>query len=121
VRTPGPMRVAAGRLMPFALAATVLVGCESFIPLREPPASRAESPPGDAATRDEVVARFGPPQEVRASDLGEVLVYRRRVVVEANPARYYGPERGDRLDRFERVLIYLDGDGRIVRWSAEPE
>ncbi len=54
-------------------------------------------------------------------DLGEVLVYRRRVVVEANPARYYGGNSSDRFDRYERVLIYLDGEGRIVRWSAELE
>jgi hypothetical protein len=78
-------------------------------------------PPGPATTRAEVIALFGPPDEVRASDLGEVLVYRRRVVVEANPNRYYGQDRGARLDRYERVLLYLDGEGRIVRTSSEPE
>ncbi len=113
------MRRGGRTLLSLASSAALLLGCESFIPLREPPTLSTQSPPGDAVTRAEVVARFGPPQEVRASDLGEVLVYRRRVVVEANPARYYGGS--DRFDRYERVLIYLDGEGRIVRWSSEFE
>ncbi len=108
---------ALARLLPLAL----LPACASFVPLREPPALTTEDPPGKATTRAEVIARFGPPQEVRASDLGEVLVYRRRVVVDANPNRYYGEDRGSRFDRYERVLLYLDGTGRIVRWSSEPE
>jgi hypothetical protein len=68
-----------------------------------------------------VIALFGPPDEIRASDVGEVLVYRQLVVVDANPNRYYGQDRGARFDRYERVLLYLDGEGRIVRWSREPE
>ncbi len=103
-------------VLPAALGA-----CVSFVPLREPPRLAIEEPPGGATTRAEVIARFGPPQAVRASDLGEVLVYRRRVVVEANPSRYYGEERGDRLDRWEQVLLYLDGEGRIVRVTTQPE
>jgi hypothetical protein len=103
------------------VAALLLVGCASFVPLREPPTLLRESPPGNAVTREEVVARYGPPQDVRATDEGDVLVYRRRVVIEANPAHYYGEYRGDRLDRFERIMIYLDGEGRIVRWSSEFE
>jgi len=115
---PGPIARNAGVLL---LALLLLAACESFIPLREPPANRIESPPGDATTRAEVLARYGPPQEVRASDVGDVLVYRRRVIVEANPARYSGGESSDRLDRFERVMIYLDGDGKIVHVSSELE
>ncbi len=103
-------------VLPAALAA-----CVSFVPLREPPRLDTEDPPGSARTRAEVIAQFGPPQAVRASDLGEVLVYRRRVVVDANPSRYYGEDRGDRLDRYEQVLLYLDGEGRIVRVTTEPE
>lgn len=95
--------------------------CASFVPLREPPPRASELPPGSATTRAEVIARFGPPDEVRASDLGEVLVYRRRVVVNANPNRYYGEDRGDRFDRYERVLLYLDAGGGVVRWTVEPE
>ena len=113
------MRPARGVLLAGALVA--LPGCVSRVPLREPPPLAIELPPGTAQTRDEVIARFGPPAEVRASDLGPVLVYRRPVVTETNPSRYYGEDRGTRLDRYERVLLYLDGDGRIVRTSIEPE
>jgi hypothetical protein len=106
------------------LLAGVLValpGCVSFVPLREPPTLAVEMPPGTATTRDEVIARFGPPAEVRASDLGPVLVYRRPVVTETTPSRYYGEDRGTRLDRYQRVLLYLDGEGRIVRTATEFE
>ena len=54
-------------------------------------------------------------------DVGPVLVYRRAVVVDVNPNRYYGEDRGDRLNRYELVLLYLDGEGRIVRRAIEPE
>jgi hypothetical protein len=108
-----------GVLLAGALVA--LPACVSFVPLREPPPLAVEMPPGPATTRDEVIARFGPPAEVRASDLGPVLVYRRAVVTETTPSRYYGEDRGTRLDRYQRVLLYLDGEGRIVRTSIEPE
>jgi hypothetical protein len=98
-----------------------LAGCVSLVPLREPPPVAVETPPGTASTREEAVARFGPPAEIRASDLGLVLVYRRPVVTETTPNRYYGEDRGTRLDRYERVLLYLDDEGRIVRTSIEPE
>ncbi|HEV8674861.1 MAG TPA: hypothetical protein VGX21_12510 [Methylomirabilota bacterium] len=114
------MRPGVGALA-LVLSLALLPACASFAPLREPPPRATEMPPGPATTRAEVIALFGPPDEVRASDLGEVLVYRRRVVVEANPNRYYGQDRGARLDRYERVLLYLDGEGRIVRTSSEPE
>jgi hypothetical protein len=108
-------------LIAWLASAAALSACESFVPLREPPPLAVVDPPGNATTRDEVVARFGPPDEVRASDIGEVLVYRRPVVIENNPNRYYGIDRGSRLDRYERVLLYLDGEGRIVRWATELE
>jgi hypothetical protein len=50
-----------------------------------------------------------------------VLVYRRPVVTETTPSRYYGEDRGTRLDRYQRVLLYLDEEGRIVRTAIEPE
>ena len=100
--------------LPLALAA-----CAAFVPLREPPRVEMQGPPGSATTRAEVVAAFGPPIEVRASDLGEVLVYRRLVVAETTPSRYYGGDAGTRLDWYELVLLYLDGEGRIVRVGTE--
>jgi hypothetical protein len=113
------MRPPRGVLLVGALVA--LPACVSLVPLREPPRLAVELPPGTATTRDEVIARFGPPAEVRASDLGPVLVYRRPVVTETTPSRYYGEDRGTRFDRYQRVLLYLDADGRIVRSSVEPE
>jgi hypothetical protein len=89
-------------------------------PLRQPPLD----PAADIAavsTREEAVQRFGPPHEIRSSDLGPVLVYRRAVVVDANPNRYYGEDRGNRLDQYELVLLYVDAEGRIVRRAIEPE
>jgi hypothetical protein len=109
------------RVLATCLPLLLAPACASFVPLREPPALRVEDPPGNATTREEIVARFGPPQELRASDQGDVLVYRRRVVVEWNPNRYHGEDRGASLDRYELVFIYLDADGRIVRSSIEPE
>jgi hypothetical protein len=50
-----------------------------------------------------------------------VLVYRRAVVVDVNPNRYYGEDRGDRLNQYELVLLYVDAEGRIVRRAVEPE
>jgi hypothetical protein len=97
-----------------------LGGCAELAPLREPPLD----PAADIAavgTREDAVRVFGPPQEVRASDLGPVLVYRRAVVIDANPSRYYGEDRGNRFDRYERILLYVDGQGRIVRRATEPE
>jgi hypothetical protein len=109
------------RALALVLSLALAPACASFVPLREPPPLAIEDPPGNATTREEVVAHFGPPQERRASDLGEVLVYRRRIVTEWNPNRYHGEDRGARLDRYELVLVYLDADGRVVRTSIEPE
>jgi hypothetical protein len=97
-----------------------LGGCAELAPLRQPPLSPADDIAG-VSTREEAIQRFGPPQEIRSSDLGPVLVYRRVAVVDANPNRYYGEDRGDRLDQYELVLFYLDAEGRIVRRAIEPE
>jgi hypothetical protein len=43
------------------------------------------------------------------------------VVVDVNPNRYYGEDRGIQLNQYELVLLYLDGEGRIVRRAVEPE
>jgi hypothetical protein len=107
------------RLTPLAVA-LALGACTALAPLGRPPLSPAE----DLAavnTREEAIQRFGPPDEVRSSDLGPVLVYRRAVVVDANPNRYYGEDRGNRLDQYELVLLYVDAEGRIVRRAIEPE
>jgi hypothetical protein len=103
------------------LLVALLSACESFVPLRNPPALREAEPPGSATTRDELIAQFGPPAEVRAADTGQVLVYRRPIVVDRNPARYYGEDRGDQLVRYDRILIYLDPAGQVVRSAIEPE
>lgn len=102
-------------------AALLLPACAAFVPLQAPPVSGSDDPIGRATTRDEVVARLGPPGEVRASDVGQVLVYRRLISADVNPNRFYGLAQDDRLYRYERLLVYLDGDGRIVRWGIEPE
>jgi hypothetical protein len=97
-----------------------LGACAQLAPLRQPPLNPADDLES-VNTREEAVQRFGPPQDVRSSDVGPVLVYRRAVVVDVNPNRYYGEDRGDRLNRYELVLLYLDGEGRIVRRAIEPE
>lgn len=108
---------------PLALlaAAALLSACAALAPLRDPPLGGSADPTAGATTRAEAIARLGPPHEVRASDLGEVLVYRRVVVVDASPNRYYGQDRGVRFNAYERVLLYLDREGRIVRVVTEPE
>jgi hypothetical protein len=97
-----------------------LGACAELAPLRQPPLSPADDL-SLVNTREEAVKRFGPPQEVRSSDVGPVLVYRRAVVIDVNPNRFYGEDRGDRLNQYELVLLYLDGEGRIVRRAIEPE
>jgi hypothetical protein len=107
--------------VPVLLAAALTLGaCAELAPLRQPPLSPADDL-SQVTTRDEAVHRFGPPHEIRSSDVGPVLVYRRAVVVDANPSRYYGEDRGTRGDQYERVLLYLDREGRIVRRAIEPE
>jgi hypothetical protein len=99
--------------------AALAVGLE-LMPLRQPPLSPADDITA-VNTREEAIQRFGPPQEIRSSDLGPVLVYRRTTVTDVNPNRYYGQDRGDSFNQYELVLFYLDGEGRIVRRAIEPE
>lgn len=107
------------RFAPLALGLT-LGACAELAPLRQPPLSPADDITA-VNTREEAVQRFGPPHEIRSSDLGPVLVYRRAVVVDVNPSRYYGEDRGAHLDQYELVLLYVDAEGRIVRRAIEPE
>ena len=108
---------------PIALALAALLGsaCAALAPLREPPSSASADNLASVSTRDEAIARFGPPAEVRASDLGDVLVYRRRAVVDETPNRFYGIDHGNSLVQYERLLLYVDQDGRIVRRAVEIE
>jgi len=109
------------RLLGLLALPAALAACQAFVPLREPPVLAVEDPPGSATTRDQVIERFGPPIEVRASDIGQVLVYRRRTGLDSTPSRYYGGNSNDRLDVYDRILVYLDEEGRVVRSSVEPE
>jgi hypothetical protein len=101
-------------------AALALGACAELAPVREPPLDPAEDV-SQVQTREEAIQRFGPPHEVRSSDVGTVLVYRRAVVIDATPNRYYGVDRGDTFNQYERILFYLDGEGRIVRRAIERE
>ena len=107
------------RLAPLAMG-LALGACAQLAPLRQPPLDPADDL-ATVNTREEAVQRFGPPQEIRSSDVGPVLVYRRTVVVDVNPNRYYGEDRGDRLNQYELILLYVDAEGRIVRRAIEPE
>jgi hypothetical protein len=107
------------RLAP-VLAGLALGACAQLAPLRQPPLSPADDIMA-VNTREEAIRRFGPPEEIRSSDLGPVLVYRRVVVIDETPNRYYGQDRGDRFDQYELVFLYLDGEGRIVRRAIQPE
>lgn len=102
------------------VAAVALPACAAFVPLRDPATSWDESLSG-VTTRAEALARLGQPAEILASDVGDVLVYRRRRVVDVNPNRYYGDDRGDRFDQYDRLLLFLDESGAVVRWAVEPE
>ena len=104
------------------LLATLLAlgACAQLAPLRQPPLAPGEDMTS-INTREEAIQRFGPPEEIRSSDVGPVLVYRRAVVVDVNPNRYYGQDRGDSLDQYELVLLYCDAEGRIVRRAIEPQ
>jgi hypothetical protein len=103
-------------------ALLVLGACAELMPLRQPPLDPAQDHM-TVETREDAVRRFGPPDEIRSSDVGPVLVYRRAVIIDdATPTRYYGEEdRADRSNRYERILLYVDGEGRVVRRAIEPE
>jgi hypothetical protein len=103
------------------LASLLALGaCAELAPLREPPLSPSEDI-AQVSTREEAIQRFGPPHEIRSSDLGPVLVYRRAVIVDVSPNQYYGLDRGDTFNQYERILFYVDGEGRIVRRAIERE
>jgi len=103
------------------LAVVLTLGaCAELAPLRRPPLSPAADLES-VNTREEAIQRFGPPDEIRSSDVGPVLVYRRAVVIDVNPNRFYGQDEGNRLNQYELVLLYLDAEGRIVRRAVEPE
>jgi hypothetical protein len=109
-----------GRRLALVAVALALGACAELAPLQRPPLN----PVADfsmVSTREEAIQHFGRPDEIRSSDVGPVLVYRRAVVIDVNPNRYYGEDRGDRLNQYELVLLYLDGEGRIVRRAVEPE
>jgi hypothetical protein len=108
-----------GRLL-LGVLALALGACAELAPLQRPPLSPLTDF-SDLNTREEAIQRFGPPDQIRGSDVGPVLVYRRAVVVDVNPNRYYGEDRGIQLNQYELVLLYLDGEGRIVRRAVEPE
>jgi hypothetical protein len=107
--------------MAVAIALLGLGACAELMPLRDPPLDPAQDYMA-VETREDAVRRFGPPDEIRSSDLGPVLVYRRAVIIDSTPSRYYGEEdRYDRANRYERILFYVDGEGRVVRRAIEPE
>jgi hypothetical protein len=115
----GTYRHRVGRLL-LGVLALALGACAELAPLQRPPLSPLTDF-SDLNTREEAIQRFGPPDQIRGSDVGPVLVYRRAVVVDVNPNRYYGEDRGIQLNQYELVLLYLDGEGRIVRRAVEPE
>jgi hypothetical protein len=108
------------RLLVLGAVAFALGACAQLAPLQRPPLSPLTDFE-EVNTREEAIQRFGPPDQIRSSDVGPVLVYRRAVVVDVNPNRYYGEDLGDRLNRYDLILLYLDGDGRVVRRAVEPE
>jgi len=115
-RAPGIRR----RRLMLGTVALALGACAQLAPLQRPPLSPLTDFE-EVSTREEAIQRFGPPDQIRSSDVGPVLVYRRAVVVDVNPNRFYGEDLGDRLNRYDLVLLYLDGEGRVVRRAVEPE
>jgi hypothetical protein len=113
--------VTAARVFRLLAATTALAACAELQPLREPPPLVTDEPLRDVTTREQAVERLGPPAEIRASDVGEVLVYRRTRVIDVNPNRYYGGLSRERANQYELLLVHVDPDGRIVRWSIERE
>ncbi len=105
-----------------ALASALwLAACAELAPLRNPPISASDETLETVTTREEAIARLGPPAEVRASDVGDVLVYRRQVSVDVNPNRFYGTDYGAGYGQYGLLLLFLDQDGRVVRRAIERE
>jgi hypothetical protein len=113
--------VTLGPVLRLLAAAMALTACAELMPLREPPPMATDDPMRDVTTREQALERLGPPAEIRAADTGEVLVYRRTRVIDVNPNRYYGGLSRERANQHELLLVHVDPDGRIVRWSVERE
>lgn len=101
--------------------ALLLAGCAALAPVTRAPRAITDEDVAQVTTRDEAIQRFGQPAEIRASDVGAVLVYRRTAVVDINPNRFYGPDYQERYHQYDVVLLYLDGEGKIVRRTIDRE
>lgn len=97
-----------------------LAGCAELAPLRLPPPSITEGlTPG--ATKEALISRYGAPEAVRQGPEGEILIYRRVLVTHKSPNRFYGQIRQDRLEQAQLLFLYLDEEGRLVRWEARED
>ena len=103
------------------LAVLLLPACSVFAPIMRAPVQVSDDEVERVTTRDEAVQRFGPPDEIRASDIGAVLVYRRATTVDINPNRFYGADYQEQFRQYELLLLYLDEDGKIVRREFQRE
>jgi hypothetical protein len=101
--------------------ALLLAGCAVLAPVTRAPGTISDEDLAQVTTRDEAIRRFGQPAEIRASDVGAVLVYRRTAVVDINPNRFYGPDYQEQYRQYDVVLLYLDGEGKIVRRTIDRE
>ena len=103
------------------LAVFLLPACSVFAPIVRAPVQISDDELERVTTRDEAVQRFGPPVEIRESDVGPVLVYRRATTFDVNPNRFYGPDYDEQFRQYELLLLYLDEDGKIVRREVQRE
>lgn len=103
------------------LALLLLAGCAVLAPVTRAPSTISDEDLEQVTTRDEAIRRFGQPADIRESDVGPVLVYRRTAVVDINPNRFYGPDYLEQYRQYDLVLLYLDADGHIVRRSVDRE
>src|SRR5262245_65409195 len=104
------------RLSASLLAALLLLaGCAELAPLRYPPADPLQDFAA-VTTREEAVRLFGQPDDIRSSDTGLVLIYRRPVVINANANAFYGMDEPytDLYKRHQRVLPYVDDAGKVI-------
>ena len=99
----------------------LLPACSVFAPIMRAPVQVSDDEVERVTTRDEAVQRFGPPDEIRASDIGAVLVYRRATTLDINPNRFYGADYQEQFRQYELLLLYLDEEGKIVRREFQRE